>query len=167
MKKPEIILSGFTRAIRSLAPTRPAVAVQNHCARFCHAQKFSVCPSLDGGDIQNSLTKIAHSNSIADCEITLFRYSTKFKLYPGHNAGQTKLVCAIAVKSPTMKIIINGELRELESGTSLENLVQLLDLQGKRLAIEVNQAIVPRSQFASFQLTEQDQVEIVHAIGGG
>jgi sulfur carrier protein len=66
-----------------------------------------------------------------------------------------------------MKIIINGELRELESGTSLENLVQLLDLQGKRLAIEVNQAIVPRSQFASFQLTEQDQVEIVHAIGGG
>jgi sulfur carrier protein len=81
--------------------------------------------------------------------------------------AQTKLVGAFAVKSPTMKIIINGEPRELQSRTSLEELVQLLDLQGKRLAIEVNQAIVPRSQFASFQLSEHDQVEIVHAIGGG
>jgi len=72
-----------------------------------------------------------------------------------------------AVKSPPMKIIINGEPRELDSGTSIEKLLQLLDLQGKRLAIEVNQAIVPRSQYASYQLSEHDQVEIVHAIGGG
>lgn len=66
-----------------------------------------------------------------------------------------------------MKIIINGEARELGAQTSLEQMIQLLDLQNKRLAVEVNQAIVPRSQFASFQLSENDQVEIVHAIGGG
>jgi len=76
-------------------------------------------------------------------------------------------VFVIAVKSASMKVIINGEPRELESSTSIEQLVQLLDLQGKRLAIEVNQEIVPRSQFASFQLSEHDRVEIVHAIGGG
>jgi thiamine biosynthesis protein ThiS len=66
-----------------------------------------------------------------------------------------------------MKIIINGEPRDIESRTSIEQLVQLLDLQGKRLAIEVNHAIVPRSEFAIYQLSEHDQVEIVHAIGGG
>lgn len=66
-----------------------------------------------------------------------------------------------------MKIILNGEPRELESRSSLEDLVQLLDLKGKRLAIEVNQTIIARGQFADFQLSEQDRVEIVHAIGGG
>ena len=73
----------------------------------------------------------------------------------------------IALKSAAMNITINGEQRELESRASLEDLVQLLDLKGKRLAIEVNQEIVPRSRFADFQLSEHDRVEIVHAIGGG
>ena len=66
-----------------------------------------------------------------------------------------------------MNITINGEHRTLESRTSLDELVQLLDLKGKRLAIEVNQEIVPRGQFDTFQLSENDSVEIVHAIGGG
>jgi thiamine biosynthesis protein ThiS len=66
-----------------------------------------------------------------------------------------------------MNIIINGERRPLEPGTSLDELVQLLDLKGKRLAIEVNQEIVPRGQFEQFKLSDNDHVEIVHAIGGG
>lgn len=66
-----------------------------------------------------------------------------------------------------MNIIINGERRPLEPGTSLDDLVQLLDLKGKRLAIEVNQEIVPRGQFEHFKLSDNDHVEIVHAIGGG
>ncbi len=73
----------------------------------------------------------------------------------------------IAVKSAAMNIIINGEHRPLEPGTSLDELVQLLDLKGKRLAIEVNQEIVPRGQFEHFKLSDNDHVEIVHAIGGG
>lgn len=66
-----------------------------------------------------------------------------------------------------MNITVNGESRELEPHTSLEQLIQLLDLQGKRLAIEVNRNIVPRSEYTNYQLSEHDQVEIVHAIGGG
>ena len=66
-----------------------------------------------------------------------------------------------------MNITLNGEQRTLESPISLDELVQLLDLKGKRLAIEVNQEIVPRGQFDTFQLSENDSVEIVHAIGGG
>ena len=61
----------------------------------------------------------------------------------------------------------SGEQRTLESPISLDELVQLLDLKGKRLAIEVNQEIVPRGQFDTFQLSENDSVEIFHAIGGG
>lgn len=66
-----------------------------------------------------------------------------------------------------MKITVNGEIHELEARSSLESLVQLLDLKGKRLAIEVNQEIVPRAQYPGFELSERDRVEIVHAIGGG
>jgi len=66
-----------------------------------------------------------------------------------------------------MNIIINGEPRTIEPHTSLGDLLHLLDLKGKKLAIEVNQEIVPRSQFDNYQLCENDNVEIVHAIGGG
>ncbi len=66
-----------------------------------------------------------------------------------------------------MKVTVNGKNHELKPRSSLADLVQLLDLQGKRLAIEVNQEIVPRGQYPSFELAELDHVEIVHAIGGG
>jgi sulfur carrier protein len=98
-------------------------------------------------------------------------YSTRSGLYPATHQSATahwaSRKASIALKSATMNITINGEPRPIESGTSLDQLVQLLDLQGKRLAIEVNQEIVPRGRFASFQLSENDNVEIVHAIGGG
>lgn len=66
-----------------------------------------------------------------------------------------------------MIITINGGTRELKSAITLEELIKLLDFQGKRLAVEVNEDIIPRSQYGSFRLSENDRVEIVHAIGGG
>ena len=66
-----------------------------------------------------------------------------------------------------MNITINGEQRTLEDGISLQQLISILKLENKRLAIEVNQAIVPRSQHASHTLKQNDKVEIVQAIGGG
>lgn len=66
-----------------------------------------------------------------------------------------------------MNVTINGEKHCLESGTNLLNLLLTLELEGKRLAIEVNRDIVPRSKFAEYRLSENDRVEIVHAIGGG
>ncbi len=66
-----------------------------------------------------------------------------------------------------MNIVINGEQLTLEDNLNLQQLISLLDLENKRLAIEVNQEIVPRSEHASYALKQDDKVEIVQAIGGG
>lgn len=66
-----------------------------------------------------------------------------------------------------MHIILNGDSREVADKSSLSQLVDQLQLSGKRLAIEVNQEIIPRSEHDTCMLKDGDQVEIVHAIGGG
>jgi len=66
-----------------------------------------------------------------------------------------------------MIIILNGENKQLDSGTNIEQLLQVLDLSDKRLAVEINEQIIPRSDFSSHALQESDKVEIVQAIGGG
>jgi len=66
-----------------------------------------------------------------------------------------------------MRIFLNGEQRDLAPETSLGVLVQALDLDGQRIAVEVNEEIVPRSQHTIHRLREGDHVEIVKAIGGG
>lgn len=64
-------------------------------------------------------------------------------------------------------IFINGESKQIGSDTTIEQLIESLNLSQKRLAVEVNLDIVPRSEFPSHQLNDQDKVEIVQAIGGG
>ena len=66
-----------------------------------------------------------------------------------------------------MRIQLNGEPFELHAGQTVAKLLERLDLTGKRVAVELNQDIVPRSQHAATALSEGDQVEVVHAIGGG
>ncbi|UCB55686.1 MAG: sulfur carrier protein ThiS [Thiotrichales bacterium] len=66
-----------------------------------------------------------------------------------------------------MNITVNGENRSLESEASLAQLLQILGLGDKRIAVEVNRDIVPRSEYGSFKLSENDTIEIVNAIGGG
>ena len=71
-----------------------------------------------------------------------------------------------------MQIQLNGEPYALEvpdgeGQITLGHLVSALDLGGRRLAIEVNEELVPRSEHASFRLSPGDRVEIVQAIGGG
>ena len=66
-----------------------------------------------------------------------------------------------------MKIYINGQPHELTEPTTITGLIEQLELIGKRIAIELNQEIVPRSQHTETFLKENDQLEIVHAIGGG
>ncbi len=64
-------------------------------------------------------------------------------------------------------IVLNGKNTQIDDGSTIEKLLQSLDLGNKRLAVEINQQIVPRTEFASYQLQDQDRVEIVQAIGGG
>ena len=66
-----------------------------------------------------------------------------------------------------MKVLVNGEPREIAGGSTVAALLATLDLAGRRLAVEVNGDIVPRSRHAQAVLQENDRVEIVHAIGGG
>ena len=66
-----------------------------------------------------------------------------------------------------MKIYLNGEAREVPDNCTASQLVDTLGLTGKRIAMEVNQEIVPRSGYDEHTLKPEDKVEIVHAIGGG
>ena len=66
-----------------------------------------------------------------------------------------------------MRIQLNGEPFELPDGESVAALLSRLDLAGRRVAVELNLDIVPRSQHDSTALNEGGQVEVVHAIGGG
>ncbi|ALG69381.1 sulfur carrier protein ThiS [Beggiatoa leptomitoformis] len=66
-----------------------------------------------------------------------------------------------------MQIVVNGEIKTVNETLTVQELIEQLALTGRRLAIEVNQAIVPRSQFGLYRLQAQDKIEIVHAIGGG
>ena len=66
-----------------------------------------------------------------------------------------------------MEIIVNGEAREVAEGASVATLIEELGLSGRRLAVELNLEIVPRSAYAVQPLAAGDRVEIVHAIGGG
>jgi len=66
-----------------------------------------------------------------------------------------------------MQIILNGSSREVPDQLSAGELIARLGLSGRRLAMEVNTAIVPRTTLDRHILQPGDRVEIVHAIGGG
>ena len=66
-----------------------------------------------------------------------------------------------------MQIIVNGETQQVEAGCSAQQLVDAMSLTGRRIAMEVNKEIVPRSTYGEFVFSDGDVVEIVHAVGGG
>lgn len=65
-----------------------------------------------------------------------------------------------------MRITLNGKPFNIDEPYTVENLLIKLELNGK-LAVEINRNIIPRSQFSSHLINSDDDVEIVHAIGGG
>lgn len=66
-----------------------------------------------------------------------------------------------------IEIELNGEAFQVKAESTIADLLETLGLSGKRLAIEYNLEILPKSQHAATLLQPQDRVEIVHAIGGG
>ncbi|WP_187272249.1 sulfur carrier protein ThiS [Zeimonas arvi] len=66
-----------------------------------------------------------------------------------------------------MEITVNGEKRMLPGPASVADLVETLGLTGKRIAVERNGEIVPRSRHGSQPLAAGDRLEIVVAVGGG
>ena len=66
-----------------------------------------------------------------------------------------------------MEISVNGEQRSVAPGHSVAALLRDMELEGKRLAVERNGEIVPRSRHQTETLAPDDRLEIVVAVGGG
>ena len=66
-----------------------------------------------------------------------------------------------------LSLTVNGELRRMDQGTSIADLVRRLELNPKKVAVERNGVIVPRSSLAQAPLGDGDVLEIVHFVGGG
>jgi len=71
------------------------------------------------------------------------------------------------VPAALVSFTLNGQARRLPAPLTVAALVAAEGLGGKRVAVEVNQEIVPRSRHGETQIHEGDRVEIVGAIGGG
>lgn len=66
-----------------------------------------------------------------------------------------------------MRIFVNGEPREVAEALTVDGLVRELQLHGRRIAVERNGEIVPRSRHPNLPLADGDRLEIVVAVGGG
>ncbi|MBE0613388.1 MAG: sulfur carrier protein ThiS [Burkholderiales bacterium] len=66
-----------------------------------------------------------------------------------------------------MEVKVNGAAQRFDPNTDIAAMLERLQLAGKRVAVERNGEIVPRSRFAQTALAEGDQLEIVVAVGGG
>ena len=66
-----------------------------------------------------------------------------------------------------MNIQVNGEDLEIESGATITELLGLLDVHVKHVAVERNLEVVPRAEHAQTELAEGDRLEVVTLVGGG
>jgi sulfur carrier protein len=66
-----------------------------------------------------------------------------------------------------MQVIVNGAPQPVPAGTTVAQLLERMALAGRRIAVERNGEIVPRSQHAAVALADGDRLEIVVAVGGG
>jgi thiamine biosynthesis protein ThiS len=73
----------------------------------------------------------------------------------------------LSAKLKVITVSINGATRQLPDSTGVAALIEEMGLTGKRIALERNGEIVPRSTFAAQQLADGDKLEVVVAVGGG
>jgi thiamine biosynthesis protein ThiS len=66
-----------------------------------------------------------------------------------------------------VKLTINGKEKEVHSSTTVTELVKELAVTAPNIAVALNCQVIPKSQYPSTPVKEGDQIEIVHAVGGG
>ena len=66
-----------------------------------------------------------------------------------------------------MRLTVNGETREAPDSATLADLLASLGIEGKRVAVERNREIAPKSLWETIVLSDGDQLEIVQFVGGG
>lgn len=70
-------------------------------------------------------------------------------------------------RSLSLRLIINGEEREIQSSVNITELLLELEIKGSHLAVAINSQVVPRLSYEKTLLSQDDQIEIVTAVGGG
>ena len=66
-----------------------------------------------------------------------------------------------------MRLRINGEERDFTEGLTVAALVAQLGMKPDRVAVELNLEIIPRAQWETIGLKDNDKLELVHFVGGG
>jgi thiamine biosynthesis protein ThiS len=66
-----------------------------------------------------------------------------------------------------LKIVVNGEEREIDEGATVAELVRQFALAPERIAVEINREVVRRARWSEMKLSAGDRVEVVHFVGGG
>ena len=66
-----------------------------------------------------------------------------------------------------IKVIVNGDEREFDSGSRLDDLLRVLELDPRMVVVEHNRVIVRRPQLQATPLEDGDRIELVHFVGGG
>lgn len=74
---------------------------------------------------------------------------------------------ARAISPAMIQIELNGETREISPGSTVTGLLAELGLDTRKVAVERNLEIVPKSLYAETELSAGDRLEIVHFVGGG
>jgi len=71
------------------------------------------------------------------------------------------------VATVSLDLTVNGEVRRFAGPLAVAGLVAALELDFRKVAVELNREIVPRSRYGQVWLADGDVLEIVHFIGGG
>ena len=66
-----------------------------------------------------------------------------------------------------ISVLINGETHEVPEGVDLAHLLELFSMPRQRVAVELNQTVVPRTDWQQVTLNDGDRIEVVHFVGGG
>jgi len=66
-----------------------------------------------------------------------------------------------------MNIIVNGERFDFPNPLNVKELIDYLGFQNQRIALEVNETIIPKSNHGTYILSNNDKVEVINAVGGG
>ena len=64
-------------------------------------------------------------------------------------------------------ILVNGESVEIPATCTVEKLLSVLEMSGRRVAVALNRDVVPRSSYASVTVAAGDRIELLEAVGGG
>jgi thiamine biosynthesis protein ThiS len=89
-------------------------------------------------------------------------------LNPNGGRGPPRVVTSGAGRyRPRVRVTVNDEPRALPDGATVADLIAVLELGPRRIAVEVNRAVVPRAAYPSTPLHDGDAVEVIQFVGGG